>query len=267
MSQGDLRAYLRHGHNLVKGWLIPGAAEAIVALSAEQRASGLSGSVGEIGVHHGRLFIVLYLLTEGGEKAVAIDLFSHQDQNVDGSGAGDLARFKENLRRHADPDLRRLVVHEGDSTQLTSERLVALADGPLRIVSIDGGHTAAITAHDLATSEGALMEGGIIVLDDCFNESWPGVVDGAHQYFAQPRRIVPFGAGANKTFFCHREHAQRYAAVLRRLDRRAVEREFLGSPVICFEYAPWSMQRWLHRADPFRFFRRAYHDLLSRVGR
>src|ERR1700753_2789288 len=108
MKQGALRAYLRHGHNLVKGWLVPGAAEAIAALTAEQRACKIAGGIAEIGVHPGLLFLLLYLLTEGAEKAVAIDLFSHQDQNVDGSGAGDLARFKENLRRHSDPDLKRL---------------------------------------------------------------------------------------------------------------------------------------------------------------
>jgi hypothetical protein len=236
MNDGDLRAYLRHGHNLVKGWLVSGAAEAIVALSAEQRVCGLSGGVSEIGVHHGRLFILLNLLCVGDERAVAIDLFSHQDLNVDRSGAGDLERFKRNLRRHGDAE--RLVLHEGDSTQLSSAQLVELARGPLRITSIDGGHTAAITAHDLATCEGALMDGGIVVLDDCFNESWPGVVDGVHAYFSQPRRIVPFGIGANKTFFCHREHAARYAAVLKKLDARAVERDFLDATVVCFECAP-----------------------------
>jgi hypothetical protein len=267
MQEKDLRAYLQHGHTLVKGWLVPGAAEAIVALTAEQRALGLSGAVGEIGVHHGRLFILLYLLTQADEPAVAIDLFSHQDLNVDRSGEGDLARFKENLRRHAGPNTERLVIHEGDSTQLTSDQLVALGAGPFRMISIDGGHTAAITAHDLATTEGALMPGGIVVLDDCFNESWPGVVDGVHAYFSQPRGLVPFGIGANKTLFCHPQYAQRYSGVLKSFAQKTTERAFLGHDVVCFEYEPPSLGQWFRRADPFRFFRKTYHDLMSRLTR
>jgi hypothetical protein len=265
MNKGDLRAYRTHGHHLVKGWLYPGAAEAIVLLSEEQRRSNLSGPVGEIGVHHGKLFILLYLLAQSEERAVAIDLFSHQELNVDRSGAGDLERFRKNLRRHAGTE--RLVIHEGDSTLLAPEDLLKLGGGPFRMISVDGGHTTAVTAHDLATSEGALMEGGILILDDCFKEMWPGVVTGVERHFAQPRSVVPFALGANKTFFCHRPYAQNYAAVLRGLEGKIVEQEFLGYPVLCFEFEPWSIGRWYRRVDAFRAVRKAYHDVLSRFYR
>jgi methyltransferase family protein len=262
MSKRRLNAYLKHGQFLVKGWLLPGAPEAIVLLSEEQRRSGLAGGTAEIGVHHGKLFILLYLLGGENEPAVAIDLFSQQELNVDNSGAGDLERFKWNLGKHA--DTRRLLVHEGNSTQLASEDLFQLCRGPLRMISIDGGHTAGITAHDLATCEGALMEGGIIILDDCFNEMWPGVVDGVHQYFSERRTIVPFGVGANKTFFCHRSFARQYGDVLRRLDRRSIEQEFLGEPVVYFNFAAWTFSRWYRRVDAWRSVRRIYHEVLSR---
>jgi hypothetical protein len=265
VSKSRLNAYLKHGQFLVKGWLLPGAPEAIVRLSEEQRSANLRGGVAEIGVHHGKLFILLYLLGPENEPALAIDLFSQQELNVDNSGAGDLERFKRNLHTHADTS--RLVIHEGDSTQLTSNDLLQLCRGPLRIISIDGGHTADITAHDLATSEGALIEGGIIVLDDCFNEMWPGVVDGVHRYFSQRRTILPFGVGANKTFFCHRPFARQYADVLRKLDRRSIEQEFLGEPVVYFNFAAWTFSRWYRRVDAWRLVRRLYHDALSRLGR
>jgi len=231
-------------------------------LSQEQSDADLSG-VAEIGVHHGKLFILLYLLGSQHETAVAIDLFSQQHLNVDHSGAGDLERFKQNLRRHADTD--RLILHEGNSTQLTSAQLLELGRGPFRLISVDGGHTAEITEHDLATSEGALAKGGIIILDDCFKEMWPGVTDGVHRHFSQPRAIVPFGIGANKTFFCHPEFAQRYAKVLRKMDGEIVEQEFLGYPVVCFDFAPWTLASWYRKVDPWRAVRRAYHDTLSRL--
>jgi hypothetical protein len=264
VAKASLNAYLAHGHHLVKGWLFPGARQAIVLLSEEQRRANLSGAVAEIGVHHGKLFILLYLLCSENEPAIAIDLFSHQQLNADHSGAGDLERFKRNLRRHADTS--RLVLHEGDSTQLTAGHLLELGRGPFRLISIDGGHTAEITAHDLAISEGALAEGGIIILDDCFNEMWPGVTGGVHQYYSQPRSIVPFGIGANKTFFCHRVFAERYADVLRKMDGRTVEQDFLGCPVTCFNFNPWTLAGWIRRIGADRMFRRAYHDLLSRLS-
>ena len=263
MSRGSLTAYLKHGHLLVKGWLSPGAPEAIVQLSKEQRSANLAGGVAEIGVHHGKLFILLYLLSTEKEPALAVDLFSHQHLNIDRSGAGDLDRFKRNLGRHADTS--RLVVYEGDSAQLTAGKLLELGRGPFRLISVDGGHTAETVAHDLAISEGALAEGGIIILDDCFNEMWPGVADGVHQYFSEPRTVVPFGIGANKVFFCHRTFAQLYTAALGKLDSNAVEQEFLGHPVICFAVTPRTLAGWIRKIDAGRMFRRIYHDLLSRM--
>jgi hypothetical protein len=249
---------------LVKGWLEPGAAQAITLLSKEQQNANQSGPVAEIGVHHGKLFILLYLLSSKNDLAVAIDLFSHQDLNVEGSGAGDLKRFKRNLNRHADTS--RLVIHEGDSTKLTAERLLELGHGPFSLVSIDGGHTAEITAHDLATAEGAIGRGGIIILDDCFNEAWPGVSEGVNRYFSELRSIIPFGIGAGKTFFCHREFAQRYASVLRKMDVKAVEHDFLGNRVVCFKFTPWTLAAWFRKVDALRMFRVAYHDALSRLS-
>lgn len=264
VSNGSLNAYLKHGHHLVKGWLQPGAAHAIVLLSQQQRSANLSGGAAEIGVHHGKLFILLYLLGAKAEPAVAIDLFSHQHLNVDRSGAGNLDRFKRNLRRHADLD--RLVIHEGDSTLLTAEHLLSLGRGPFRLFSIDGGHTAEITAHDLSTAEGALAEGGIVILDDCFNEAWPGVSDGVHHCFSQPRTIVPFAIGEGKTFFSQPAFVQRYAAVLKKMDAKAVEHDFLGNSVVCFNFKPWTLSGWIRKVDAGRMIRRAYHDLLSRLS-
>jgi len=265
MRKRSSNAYLNHGHQLVKGWLFPGAAQSIVLISEEQRRANISGPVAEIGVHHGKLFILLYLLGLENERAVAVDLFSHQEMNVDQSGRGDLERFTRNLRRHADTS--RLVIHEGDSTQLTAGDLLALGRSPFRLISIDGGHTSEITAHDLGTAEGALAEGGVVILDDCFNEMWPGVSEGVYRYFSEPRVIVPFGIGANKTFFCHRPFAHRYAAVLRKLDVKAAERDLLGHKVVCFAYRPWTLARWVRKVDAFRLFRRIYHEALSRISR
>jgi hypothetical protein len=270
MSEERLKAYLRFGQRFVNGWLRPGAAETIVALDRQLRSTNVAGGVAEIGVHHGKLFILLYLLCSGDEAAVAVDIFSQQHLNVDHSGAGNLEIFTANLKKHADLD--RLVVQEGDSTLLNSTDLVKLGRGPLRLISIDGGHTEEITAHDLATAEGALAEGGIIILDDCFTEVFPGVSDGVHTYFLQPRTIVPFGIASGKTFFCHPEYASRYMAALRTMSAKITEHGFLRTRVVCLEYSPLTLAervgkvgawRKIRHLPPARMASRAFHSFRS----
>lgn len=201
---------------------------------ARQRSIGVAGGVAEIGVHHGKLFILLYLLGHSSEKAVAIDLFEDQHLNIDSSGSGDLAKFSRNLDRHADST--RLVLHKGNSMDLSRPGLMRLAEGPLRFVSVDGGHTADITVHDLGTAEAAIAGGGIIVVDDVFNEQWPGVGDGVRRYFERRRDLVPFAIGANKTYFCRPSHRDIYRDAAVAAARSVTATEFLGHPVALLQF-------------------------------
>src|SRR5262245_23230946 len=221
--------YIHRGKFYVDGWLRTEAALVIAALNEGQRALGVEGGIAEIGVHHGKLFILLYLLSRAPEKALAIDLFGDQHLNVDQSGEGDLGRFQGNLQRHADNA--RLVLHQGNSLDLTAADLVRLAEGPLRFISVDGGHTAEATAHDLGLAETSLAEGGIVVVDDVFNERWPGVGDGVHRYFARHSGLVPFAIGANKTYFCRPSHRELYRAAAAAAVSDIATSEFLGAPV------------------------------------
>ena len=226
--------YIRRGKFYVDGWLRTEAARIVVALNERQRSFGVTGGIAEIGVHHGKLFILLYLLSREPEKAVAIDLFEDQHLNIDQSGNGDLTKFRRNLERHADNA--RLVLHQGNSMDLTGAMLTRLAQGPLRFVSVDGGHTAEITAHDLAMAEAAIADGGIIVIDDVFNEQWPGVGDGVRRYFERRPNLVPFAIGANKTYFCRPSHRDIYRDAAAAAASTATATEFLGQPVAFVQF-------------------------------
>ena len=229
-----VETYIRRGRFYIDGWLHSEAAQITVALTERQRSLGIAGGVAEIGVHHGKLFILLYLLCQASEKAVAIDLFEDQHLNIDKSGSGDLAKFRRNLERHADNA--RLVLHQGNSMDLSGAILTRLAEGPLRFVSVDGGHTAEITAHDLATAEAAIAEGGVIVVDDVFNEQWPGVGDGVRRYFERRPNLVPFAIGANKTYFCRPSHRGIYHDAAAATASTSTTTEFLGQPVAFLQF-------------------------------
>lgn len=58
----------------------------VKALTAKQHELGIFGSVGEIGVHHGKFLIPIIGNALAGEPAVALDLFEDQSSNVDVSG-------------------------------------------------------------------------------------------------------------------------------------------------------------------------------------
>ena len=211
----SLDFYMTEGSSHVEGWLGREAMQMIHELSAQQRLDGLSGAVAEIGVHHGQLFILLALQTAPGELAVGFDLFENQDQNLDRSGEGDRDILEKNLTSsQVDRDRVRLVT--ANSLDLTAVDVRNYCNSEVRMFSVDGGHTAELTANDLALAAEVLAPGGIVVLDDYFNEMWPGVSEGALQFMADnPGKLIPFGVGSNKVCFTNsQDHVERYKACI-----------------------------------------------------
>lgn len=208
-----LARYLESGVRQVEGWLTPLSARILAFLLDEQARLGVHGSVGEIGVHHGKLFLVAYLATRRAERAFAVDLFDLQELNVDGSGRGDRERFLANVERHAG-STEGLVVLTADSLKLPPARLLEEA-GPARFVSIDGGHTDECTLNDLRLAEACLADGGIILLDDYFNPNWPDVSVGAARHFTSPgAKTKPFLITPNKVFFAEERNHSVYQRAL-----------------------------------------------------
>ena len=78
-------------------WVAPFSARFIAAVARAQIRKGINGAVAEIGVHHGRLFILMHLTSPAGQKDIAIDVFENQQLNRDQSGRGDRAQFSATL--------------------------------------------------------------------------------------------------------------------------------------------------------------------------
>jgi hypothetical protein len=255
LAPGRSQPYLRYallGQHRVDGWLSSIGIKLVDAADAYQRELDVRGHVAEIGVHHGRLLILLSLLRRPEENALAIDVFEDQHLNVDGSGQGDRARLAVNLRRW-DPRHADVRIEQADSWTLDGPALERLAGGRVRLVSIDGGHTAQLTEHDLTTAAGALSDGGLIVLDDLFNELFPGVSEGAQRFFHANPGLQPVIAGGNKTIICQGHYVDRYRARYKSIfaDWLAVpwilhENEFLGRPMLSVRAVEgrWAAQYW-----------------------
>ncbi len=233
-----LANYLELGIGRVEGWLLPTTASVIGHLLVQQASAGLHGDVCEIGVHHGKLFLILANGTVNGERAVAVDVFGDQEKNVDGSGSGDRNIFERHLATYS-PGASVDIIQE---SSLDLERLGFLSRR-FRFISIDGGHTASITANDLRVAERTMLPGGIVAVDDILSHDWTGVLSGVSAYLAEGGTLVPFALVPNKLLLTTDAAA---AAQGRALMRRSFplalskqEMEFLGGKVDSYNEQPY----------------------------
>jgi hypothetical protein len=172
----------------------------------------IGGNVLEIGVHHGRYFILLANGLKEDEVAVAVDIFERQDLNVSLSGRGSWPALIENLGRFA--PLAHVEIVPADSTTL-DDAFVSRYRG-MRFVSIDGGHHRAVVCSDLWLAERVLCRSGIVALDDIYRQDWSGVTAGLSRYLGQGGGLVPFALIPNKLLMTtDRAHADSYKAALR----------------------------------------------------
>jgi hypothetical protein len=164
------------------------------------------GGVAEIGVHHGKFYILLNQVVSELDTSYAIDVFGMQHLNIDKSGEGNEFIFRQNLKeydRHKGENTRILCM---DSLSFTNQ----IPDTSLKFVSIDGGHTVEHTINDLKIAERLITNEGVIILDDIMGVYWCGVTEGYIKYSMTHPTIVPFAMGHNKLYLCKLSHYQYY---------------------------------------------------------
>jgi hypothetical protein len=208
--------------------------------------------VAEIGIHHGKLFILLALLRRHGEGALAVDLFEDQGRNIDGSGYGDRDAFERALRLAGlSPD--EITIVTASSLDLEPE-FVSSAVGRIRLFSIDGGHTAEITRNDLTLAEKVIDPQGVVILDDVANSQWPGVVTGIAAYLAGGGTMVPFVVSPQKTLLAQKESATQFRSYLEEHHAATFikEDEFFSHPVAIFGDSPHWLRAHLARSELYQ---------------
>jgi len=133
------------------------------------------------------------------ETVIGIDLFDRQDLNVEDSGRGSLTAFQVHLR-YLFPQAKVQAIAKSSTEIRGAEREHGLVD--LRLFSIDGGHTKALTLNDLEIADASLAPHGIAILDDVFNANWPGVASGLFAFLGTGSDLAPFAIFPNKVFLC-----------------------------------------------------------------
>jgi hypothetical protein len=200
MIPEHVRRYLDETRH-VEGWFFPVDAYLFAFLDEIQKREGIRGNLFEIGVHHGKTALFLARAAAEGETLGVCDVFEQQELNRDASGEGSRELFLRNMQGFP------VRVFAKESGALTAEDTTTRC----RFFHIDGGHRAEDVAADLATAERAMLDDGIVAVDDLFNPNWPGVSEGFYRFqAARPDAFAPILIGGNKVLFTRPEVAARY---------------------------------------------------------
>jgi hypothetical protein len=200
LQNKNLKQYLDDGFWRVEGYCMVDVFRAIDLFDS----TGLnnSGGVLEIGVHHGRFFMLINSVTDPSDTSYAVDIFENQELNIDQSGKGSKELFLDNLSNVDIHKGKNVHTIQGDSTDSGLELDKIITPGSLRYISIDGGHTAEHTLNDLLIANKFIKNQGVVILDDIMHYCWMGVMEGTVKFLQNSPTLIPFAVGHNKLYMC-----------------------------------------------------------------
>jgi hypothetical protein len=198
----------------VRGWLARTDFEICkTLLLAQNEIADSKGAVVEIGVHHGKSFVV-FAEFSGNSKLYAIDIFEDQAKNIDGSGSGSKEIFLKNLDVFS-VDKSRVVIDPRMSNEVQAADITNRVGG-VRFFHIDGGHHYGAVANDLQLAVNVIAPSGIIAIDDVFRPEWPEVSAATFgSGILEANNLACFAIGFNKSYFCKKAYVARYQEALK----------------------------------------------------
>jgi hypothetical protein len=194
----NLAKYRTNGFDAVEGWCDTKLFDTINLM--DQVDINKKGGCCEIGVHHGKLYILLNQVISKDETSYAVDVFDNQSLNIDNSGKGSLHAFKNNLSNYDAQRGANTSIIIGDSTDPALKLEETIGLGSLRFMSIDGGHTTEHTLNDLHLANKLIANEGVVILDDVMHYHWLGVIEGVTKFLSTYPTLVPFAIGHNKLY-------------------------------------------------------------------
>jgi hypothetical protein len=260
MDTGFLRRYFDRMHSL-PGWFLPDAALMFMAYHQLIADRVEPGNTLEIGVFHGKSAIAVASLRGAGSTFTAIDVFDDL-QARDGSAldVGLKGVFLANMAASFPTlDWARTIV--APSATVRAETL-----GPHSFCHIDGLHSAEGTFADMQLCADVVVPGGLVALDDYFNQRFPGVSEGALLFDRwNPGVLTPIAIGFNKVIFQRAAESDLNERFAREFDQIPVNVATMwGQPVALFE-SPIVPCVDLDRSTPYRLLPRPESKLLMRA--
>lgn len=206
----------------VQGWVSERTPEMVDIVDSAQLALGVTGDLAEIGVHHGLFLLLLAAVRRGEERVRAFDIFDRQDLNTDHSGSGSIEHVTNAIKIFYGDTADKFDIRQLDSMSVRASNVSDFFPRPVRLLSIDGGHTQAHVNNDLNIAQEVLASGGIAILDDFFGPHWPSVTEGFFRYMTNTNvRLAPFMYFQNKLYLTtFSEQATILTEVKKRLDER-----------------------------------------------
>lgn len=195
----DLNDYLSY-QSKVDGWLSVFSAQILNYFHQIHIKNHVKGNIFEIGVHHGKLSLLLGVFLRDTETLGVCDLFDLQDENTSGSGNGVESVFFEHwdkLFKSRD----QLAVFKENSSQLSPQHI----GSGFRFFSVDGGHTCRETYSDLKLASQTIAPMGIICIDDVYESNFPGVSEGFNRFMHDDHSLQPLLMVGGRMLLCKKE--------------------------------------------------------------
>lgn len=207
--------YVGHSMKKVRGYMGSLDSLVIAALLKYQNNAQIRGHLCEIGVHHGRLFLMLALARRQGERSLAIDLFEDDAINSGTVHAGRDRALLVNARRFG-VGLSDEEIYKTSSLDIKAQDILERTTGGVRFFSVDGCHSYRGVEHDLRLVEQTLTPEGVIAIDDFFSRSWPDVSFATGAFLRHTDKLVPF-AITSKLYVSAPAEAEKYQTALHEL--------------------------------------------------
>jgi Methyltransferase domain len=255
-----LRRYFERMNSL-PGWFLPDAALMFMAYNQLVSDRVVPGNTLEIGVYHGKSAIAVASLRGEAGIFTAIDVFDDL-QSRDGSShdVGLKGVFLANMAASF-PTLNWMRPIVAPSSTVRAQAL-----GPQSFCHIDGLHSAEGTYGDMRLCAEVVVPGGLVALDDYFNQRFPGVSEGALSFERRhPGVLTPVAVGFNKVLFQRASESDLNERFAREFDYIPTNITTMwGRPVALFE-SPIEPCVDLDRSTPHRLVPRPESRLTMRA--
>ena len=203
INNASVNKYLNQDCKSIEGWL-HGVSKSIIPIINEgQQKLGVKGDAVEIGCWHGLTLLLL-------------DKLLGDDEVVDGFDIEIKKELMDNIKKFGS---KKCYVHQTDTTKINGGGGIQKARSginKIRLFHVDGYHTFNNAYNDLKLAIETTDRTGIIMLDDFFSCTLPGVTEALYFIFNnnQNSRFFPFAIGGAKCYLCDKDYIGYYRDLL-----------------------------------------------------